>query len=93
MNEKQILWKCRRGMLEMDLIFLKFFQEQYPFLSTLEQETFVRLLDESDPQLAAWILGAETCTSSDLNNIIKKIKINLTLKIQSGDNYVEEFIR
>lgn len=57
MNNK-IAWKCRRGMLELDLIFMRFYQEKFPNLSADEKKRFEQLLDEQDPVLASWILGA-----------------------------------
>ncbi len=55
--ERKIYWKCRRGMLELDLIFRKFFEEKFHDLSADDQQIFVELLDEFDPVLADWIFG------------------------------------
>jgi len=53
----QIRWQCRRGMLELDLIILPFFDEVFSSLSLPEQNIFVELLDYSDPELYSFILG------------------------------------
>jgi antitoxin CptB len=53
--ERKILWKCRRGMLELDLIFTQFFQEKFSQLTNEEKIVFEKLLDEFDPVLADWI--------------------------------------
>jgi antitoxin CptB len=55
---RKIFWKCRRGMLELDLVFTKFFQEKFSQLSDDEKILFDELLDEFDPILADWIFGA-----------------------------------
>ncbi len=76
MNDQYIFleWKCRRGMLELDLIFLKFYQNGFTHLDENEKELFNKLLDESDPQLAAWIFGYEKPQDSAYINLIGKIK-------------------
>lgn len=73
-NPNRILWKCRRGMLELDFIFMKFFQEKYPHLSLAEQKNFEKLLDEQDPILAAWIFGAESPTDADMIKLVAQLK-------------------
>lgn len=78
MNPKQIAWKCRRGMLELDLIFMKFFQEKFPSLSVREQQIFIQLLDEQDPTLASWLLGPEESTNSDFARLISQIKQHIS---------------
>lgn len=55
--ERKIVWKCRRGMLELDLIFNRFYREKFSRLTPEEQNIFNRLLDEFDPILADWIFG------------------------------------
>jgi antitoxin CptB len=50
-------WKCRRGMLELDLLLLNFYQTQFPTLSEPEKKLFAQLLNEPDPDLAAWLFG------------------------------------
>lgn len=73
-DSNQILWKCRRGMLELDLIFTKFYQEQYPLLSVYEQKNFEQLLDELDPVLFSWIFGTEIPADSDLAKLVQRLK-------------------
>jgi antitoxin CptB len=77
MNEdftvKKLAWKCRRGMLELDIILLKFLKEQYSNLSKQEQQLFEQLLDEQDPVLADWLLGANKPADKDLASLISLI--------------------
>lgn len=54
-NDRKILWKCRRGMLELDLIFTSFYQNQFSHLTPTEKKIFDELLNEFDPILADWI--------------------------------------
>ena len=52
-------WRCRRGIREMDILFQRFLEKHFENLSTEEQEIFGQLLDESDMDIMAWIMGKE----------------------------------
>lgn len=52
----RLRWKCRRGMLELDLLLLSFLDNHYADLSDHEKHVFERLLDEQDPVLQSWFL-------------------------------------
>jgi len=52
----RLRWKCRRGMLELDLLLLSFLDKHYANLSDHEKEVFERLLDEEDPVLQSWFM-------------------------------------
>jgi antitoxin CptB len=70
-QEKSIAWKCRRGMLELDLILTRFLQEKFPTLSAEEQHAFAQLLDEDDFTLAAWLFGGESPPDAMLLAIVR----------------------
>ena len=59
----RIRWRSRRGMAELDILFLPFFDEVFPFLSETRQNAFVRLLTEEDPELWEWF--SERATPQD----------------------------
>ncbi len=75
---RKILWKCRRGSLELDLILSNFFQQQYPYLTKSQLKTFDQLLDQQDPQLTSWIFGEEIPPKQDFAELIQLIKVKLT---------------
>ena len=50
----RLRWRSRRGMLELDLLLLPFFDEVYRELEVEQQQTFVDLLEEDDPDLLMW---------------------------------------
>lgn len=60
MNIAQLLWQCRRGMLELDLLLIPFVENHYPTLTNTQQQTFQDLLHYPDPVIYAWIMGHET---------------------------------
>ena len=69
----RLRWRCRRGTREMDLLLLRFLEQDYSRLDAREQSLFGSLLDESDPDLYAWITGQPEPAKPDYLPIIAKI--------------------
>ena len=69
----RLRWRCRRGTREMDLLLLRFLEQDYPRLDAREQSLFGSLLDEADPDLYAWITGQAQPANPDYLPIIGKI--------------------
>ena len=78
-NKAKLKWACRRGMLELDMLFIPFVDEAYDNLSVSQQITFERLLTCQDPELFAWFMGHEICEDQELNAIVqiilKRVKV------------------
>ncbi len=53
---ERLRWRCRRGLLELDLVLLKFI-EQYAALDMALRDEFDRLLDMPDTLLWDAICG------------------------------------
>jgi len=70
----RLRWACRRGMLELDLMLLPFFDEVYTTLDAHQQESFARLLDCNDPEIFAWLMGHEQTEDLELDTIIQRIR-------------------
>ncbi|GAB4391435.1 MAG: succinate dehydrogenase assembly factor 2 [Gammaproteobacteria bacterium] len=70
----KLRWHCRRGMLELDMLLLPFFDAYFEKLSDALQAQFVALLDCSDQDLWRWLLGYQICPEENLLNIISKIR-------------------
>jgi len=47
-------WRSRRGMLELDLLLLPFFDEMYLTIDVEQQLSFQKLLEQDDPDLLEW---------------------------------------
>lgn len=56
-EKARIKWACRRGMLELDVVIMPFFEECFDDLTDQEQQEFVSLLECDDPDLFTWIMG------------------------------------
>ena len=72
-NLGRIRWKCRRGMLELDLMLLKFFDNHYADLSPKEKRHFEHLLEEPDPVLQEYLYGISAPDDENLQTILRKI--------------------
>lgn len=72
-NKARLKWACRRGMLELDVLFMPFVEEAYDHLSDTDKQTFERLLTCQDPELFAWFMGHETCEDEELNKMVQFI--------------------
>ena len=56
-NKARIHWACRRGMRELDISIMPFFEHEYDTLSDEDKATFIRLLECDDPDLFKWCMG------------------------------------
>jgi len=74
MDAGKTRWKCRRGMLELDMLLEHFFDEHYHELTDSEKELFDHLLDEPDPLLYDWLLGHEVPDNPQHLMIVNKIR-------------------
>ncbi|AKJ41225.1 FAD assembly factor SdhE [Pragia fontium] len=73
-NKTRIHWSCRRGMRELDIAIMPFFENDYDGLSDGDKQTFVRLLAFEDPQLFRWLMNQATPEDAELERMIKMIQ-------------------
>ena len=69
----RLKWACRRGMLEIDVIFMPFVEEGFNDLSEADKLTFESLLTCDDPDLYAWFMGHQPCHNAQYKRIIDHI--------------------
>ncbi len=72
-NENRVRWGCRRGMLELDLFLLPFFDAHYTSLNQEEQAVFQALLTAEDPQLQQWFMQQLTHEDRHSRDMIERI--------------------
>jgi antitoxin CptB len=53
----RVLWRCRRGIREMDLVFSRFLETHYDQLTAEDSALFDGFLLENDLDIYDWILG------------------------------------
>lgn len=74
MKIARVRWACRRGMLELDVLFQPFVENYYEQLSVEDKHTFVRLLEGEDPVLFAWFMGHEQCEDPLLAAMVVQVR-------------------
>ena len=73
-KKARLLWRCRRGIKEMDIILQEFINVSYDQLNDEDKNAFSKLLDEQDLDILNWIIGKNKPTNDRLANIINIIK-------------------
>ncbi len=71
---QRIRWRCRRGMLELDIILVRFVDRHYAELSPPERETFEEFLDMADNPLWDLISGKAEAASDGMAALLEKIR-------------------
>ena len=70
---RRIKWRCRRGMLELDMMLQDFFKQRFQGLDSQQQRMFVRLLDYPDQSLLEWLSGDPQSADKDVKAIVEQI--------------------
>ncbi|MBT8115951.1 MAG: succinate dehydrogenase assembly factor 2 [Arenicella sp.] len=73
-NEKQLLWRCRRGVRELDILLSGFLRTDYPDLNDEERRTFQRLLEIQDPVIMDWLFGRGVADDPELQKLIERLQ-------------------
>lgn len=71
---QRIRWRCRRGLLELDILLGRFVDRHYDKLSESERMTFDRILDMPDNPLWDIISGRQEAPPGELHALLEKIK-------------------
>lgn len=69
----RLKWACRRGMLELDVLFMPFVETGFEALTEPQKEVFERLLTCDDPDLYAWFMGHLKCDNPEFEAMIQHI--------------------
>ncbi|NRA23977.1 MAG: succinate dehydrogenase assembly factor 2 [Oleispira sp.] len=73
LEHKRLMWHCRRGMLELDVLLLPFCREEYLTLSPEDQAKFVDLLECEDPDLFSWFMLHRVAENPNHDYMVKLI--------------------
>jgi len=69
---RRLRWQCRRGLLELDVLLVRFLEQHYSALNQTEQGAFQSLLEQPDQTLLSWFQGQQE-PPADLKMIIDKV--------------------
>ncbi len=71
---RRVRWRCRRGLLELDLLLLRFVDERYSALPEAEKSGFQELLSLPDATLFDYLAGRDKPADKVLREIVRKIR-------------------
>ena len=70
----RLKWKCRRGLLELDLVLTRFLERQVAGLSSAELAAFDELLDYPDTELWDVVSGRSERFDPRLGGIVSRLR-------------------
>ncbi len=70
----RLRWRCRRGMLELDLLLQGFLDRDYAQLDVAQKEVFIRLLELPDQTLSEYLLGSSEIAQKEFVDVIERIR-------------------
>jgi antitoxin CptB len=71
---RALLWRCRRGMKELDILFERYAAAVLPRADAAERRLLARLLEQADPELAGYLLGGEAPPEPEMAALVTRIK-------------------
>lgn len=82
----RMLWRCRRGMLELDIVLRVFVEQCYAQLAEDEAEAFIRLLELEDNDLWDLVTGRMTLDDALQRKVLERLKKqSLCLGLEQDD--------
>ncbi|MCZ6802767.1 MAG: succinate dehydrogenase assembly factor 2 [Proteobacteria bacterium] len=73
-DHSRLLWRCRRGIREMDIVLQEFINQSCDTLSDTNKKAFSQLLDKNDLDILNWIMGKDEPENDETRHIIKLIR-------------------
>lgn len=73
-NKSRIHWACRRGMRELDISIMPFFEYEYDSLDDTDKTLFARLLTSDDPDLFNWLMNHGEPQDAELQRMVLLIQ-------------------
>ncbi len=70
----RLRWRCRRGMLELDLLLQGFLDNGYTELDEAQQNIFTHLLELPDQTLSEYLLGMHEIEGKEFIDVIERIR-------------------
>ena len=75
LDAKQLVWRCRRGVRELDVLFNRFLDSEYDNLSSAEKLDFQRLLEVQDPVIMDWLFEKYHAEDEGIAAIVQRLKV------------------
>jgi antitoxin CptB len=73
-QSKRLLWRCRRGLLELDIMLGKFVAQQYQELNQIQMQALDDLLSMPDNQFLDLLLQRESTKERHIEQLLQVIR-------------------
>ena len=70
----RLRWRCRRGMRELDVVLLRYLEEDYPRASQADRAAFAQILELQDPEIFGYLVGRQAPAETSLGNVVARIR-------------------
>ncbi len=70
---RRLRWHCRRGIKEVEVLLVPFFENCYPDLSDADKQLFEKLLDQHDVDMFEWFTHRSKPEQEDLAHIVSMV--------------------
>ncbi len=70
---RRLLWRCRRGLKELDVLLERYTRAAFPGAGAAERRALARLLERPDPELAGYLLGGGVPSDPELARLCARI--------------------
>lgn len=74
LSQRQVQWRSRRGLLELDLLLPAFAAEAYPALDTRLRVAYARMLNCDDQDIWDWYRGHTQPETAEFGEVIERIR-------------------
>ncbi|OIR17292.1 antitoxin CptB [mine drainage metagenome] len=71
---ERVRWRCRRGLLELDIVLGRFVQQRYPAMNDEQRAAFDELLDLPDTELWDLITGKKELAQAHQGVVLEWLK-------------------
>ncbi len=71
-------WRCRRGMLELDILLNGFLDKSYKKLTVQQKNTLDQMLDYPDQLLFDLFLGHMQSSDNSVSELVQTIRHSIT---------------
>jgi antitoxin CptB len=70
----RLRWRCRRGMRELDVLLLRYLEDDYPRASPADRAAFAQILELQDPEIFGYLVGRQAPAEGSLRNVVARIR-------------------
>jgi len=76
--DSALRWRCRRGMLELDILLNGFLDKSYKKLTVQQKNTLDQMLDYPDQLLFDLFLGHMQSSDNSVSELVQTIRHSIT---------------